>query len=56
MNPLSLEGKCAVITGSTQGLGEEAARLFKERGAVVTTTLALVIITTVLFGSFMPVV
>lgn len=34
----------------------EEGELFKERGAVVTTTLALVIITTVLFGSFMPVV
>jgi len=30
--------------------------VFKERGAIVTTTLALVIITTVIFGSFMPVV
>jgi sodium/hydrogen exchanger-like protein 6/7/sodium/hydrogen exchanger 8 len=29
---------------------------FRERGVIVTTTLALVIITTVLFGSFMPVV
>lgn len=29
---------------------------FKERGVIVTTTLALVIITTVVFGSFMPVV
>lgn len=29
----SLEGKIAVITGSTQGLGEATARLFKERGA-----------------------
>ena len=29
---------------------------FKERGAVVTTTLACVIFTTVVFGSFMPVV
>ena len=28
----SLEGKVAVITGSTQGLGETTARLFKERG------------------------
>lgn len=33
--------------------GEEA---FKERGVVVTTTLAVVIITTVIFGTFMPVV
>jgi len=32
--------------------GEEA---FKERGLVVTTTLAVVIITTVCFGSFMPI-
>lgn len=29
---------------------------YRERGIIVTTTLALVIITTVLFGSFMPVV
>lgn len=29
---------------------------FKERGAIITTTLALVIITTVVFGSFMPIV
>lgn len=29
----SLQGKIAVITGSTQGLGETTARLFKERGA-----------------------
>lgn len=28
----SLQGKFAVITGSTQGLGETTARLFKERG------------------------
>lgn len=28
----SLKGKVAVITGSTQGLGEATARLFKERG------------------------
>lgn len=28
-----MEGKIAVITGSTQGLGEETARLFAERGA-----------------------
>lgn len=28
----SLEGKVAVITGSTQGLGETTARLFKDRG------------------------
>jgi NAD(P)-dependent dehydrogenase (short-subunit alcohol dehydrogenase family) len=28
----SLEGKVAVITGSTQGLGEATARLFRERG------------------------
>lgn len=28
----SLQGKIAVITGSTQGLGEATARLFKERG------------------------
>ncbi len=29
----SLQGKVAVITGSTQGLGETTARLFKTRGA-----------------------
>ena len=28
----SLEGKVAVVTGSTQGLGEATARLFRERG------------------------
>jgi NAD(P)-dependent dehydrogenase (short-subunit alcohol dehydrogenase family) len=31
-NLSSLQGKIAVITGSTQGLGEATARLFKERG------------------------
>lgn len=31
--PNSLQGKVAVITGSTQGLGETTARLFKARGA-----------------------
>ena len=36
-----------------EGGGEDG---FKERGVVVTTTLAVVIITTVLFGSFMPVI
>ena len=29
----SMEGKFAVVTGSTQGLGEAAVRLFAERGA-----------------------
>lgn len=29
----SLEGKVAVVTGSTQGLGATTARLFKDRGA-----------------------
>ena len=29
---------------------------FKERGVIVTTTLAVVIMTTVLFGTFMPLV
>ncbi|MEZ4726246.1 MAG: SDR family oxidoreductase [Caldilineaceae bacterium] len=31
-NLSSLQGKIAVITGSTQGLGEATARLFRERG------------------------
>ena len=34
----------------------EDGEYFKERGVIVTTTLAVVILTTVLFGSFMPVV
>jgi NAD(P)-dependent dehydrogenase (short-subunit alcohol dehydrogenase family) len=29
----SLSGKYAIVTGSTQGLGEAIARLFVERGA-----------------------
>jgi len=31
-NKSSLKGKVAVVTGSTQGLGEATVRLFKERG------------------------
>lgn len=31
-SPSSLKGKIAVITGSTQGLGEATARLFSQRG------------------------
>jgi NhaP-type Na+/H+ or K+/H+ antiporter len=36
--------------------GDDGSGEFKERGVIVTTTLAIVIITTVIFGSFMPVV
>jgi len=32
-DPSSFEGKYAVVTGSTQGLGEATVRLFAERGA-----------------------
>ncbi len=32
-NKASLSGKYAIITGSTQGLGEATTRLFIERGA-----------------------
>lgn len=32
-SPRQLDGKIAIITGSTQGLGEATARLFAERGA-----------------------
>ena len=33
---LSMEGKIAVMTGSTQGLGENIAHAFADRGAKVT--------------------
>ena len=36
--------------------GDDGTGEFRERGVIVTTTLAIVIITTVIFGSFMPVV
>lgn len=35
---------------------DDGTGVFRERGVIVTTTLAVVIITTVLFGSFMPLV
>lgn len=39
-----------------ESVDDNGETLFKERGCVITTTLACVIITTVGFGSFMPVV
>jgi NAD(P)-dependent dehydrogenase (short-subunit alcohol dehydrogenase family) len=33
LSPKEFDGKIAIITGSTQGLGEATARLFAERGA-----------------------
>ena len=38
------------------GKDEDGVPLFRERGVTVTTTLAVVIITTVLFGTFMPLI
>ncbi|MCR4431084.1 MAG: SDR family oxidoreductase [Tepidanaerobacteraceae bacterium] len=35
---LSLEGKCAVVTGGTRGIGEEIVRRFVEAGATVVFT------------------
>ena len=32
LKSLSLEGKVAIVTGSTQGLGEAVAHLFADRG------------------------
>ena len=32
LSKLSMDGKIAVVTGSTQGLGEAIAHLFADRG------------------------
>ena len=46
----------ALVLKIPSGNSADGTPAFRERDLVVTTTLAVVIITTVLFGSFMPVI
>jgi|TARA_B110000285_G_C14800627_1_gene457260 NhaP-type Na+/H+ or K+/H+ antiporter len=46
----------AIAFGLVLKIEDDEEQPFKERGCVVTTTLACVIFTTVGFGSFMPIV
>jgi NhaP-type Na+/H+ or K+/H+ antiporter len=43
----------AIAFGLVLKIPDNEPEVFKERGAIVTTTLALVIITTLFFGTFM---